>query len=349
MGTTQLEFESLPPSATVDSLIPVACSDRPPPPKPDLAARRTKRPTGAHLAAIGAVVFAGASLAASAHGMAPAQPETHFGAPEIKTSDTGAPLRWKQREVVIAVDASVDAIGPDAAAAIESAFASWTKTGAQLPAFRFERTKDVRLSTTPDGRNTVLFADIDIPGHTKDVALTVSFADSNTGEILEEDIVLNSRHVIKTLPFGVEAEALSELLRRLGPCDGKDPSEVPSASTVSAYGLASVAEVCGHSYDAQNALTHEVGHFLGLGEDKEAADSTMYYRITPCETHKRALNDDDAAAVREVYKDGFDDPGEVRCEASRVGAGIPASRHGVAWMLTLVGLGIAVRRARRAA
>jgi hypothetical protein len=294
-------------------------------------------------------MFAGASLAASAHGMAPARPETHFGAPEIKTSDTGAPQRWKQREVVITIDESVNVIGPDVQAAIESAFASWTKTGAQLPAFRFEHAKDVHLSTTPDGRNTVLFADIDVPGHTNDVALTVSFTDSNTGEILEEDIVLNSRHVMKTLPSDVEAEALSDLLRRLGPCDGKDQSSMPSASTVSEYGLASVAEVCGHSYDAQNALTHEVGHFLGLGEDKQVTDSTMYYRITPCETHKRALKDSDAVAMRDVYKDGFDDPAEIRCQASRAGAGIPLSRHGLGWILALVGLGIATRRGRRTA
>jgi hypothetical protein len=343
MDFLELENERLSPSAFADSLRPVACTDRPPPPA--VAAPRTKRLPGARLAALCAVMFVGASLAAHAYGTAPATTQVHFGAPAIKTSNTGAPQRWKQREVVITIDESIDAIGPDAAAAVESAFGAWTKTGALLPTFRFERTKGVQLSMAPDGRDTVLFAEIDIPGHTKDVALTVSFTDSNTGEILEEDIVLNSRYVMKTLPFDVEAKALNELLGR--GCEKDQDGVELSASTVSSYGLGSVRNVCGAGYDAQNALTHEVGHFLGLGEDKEAADSTMYYLITFCETHKRELNDDDAAAVRDVYKDGFDDPGEVRCQASRAGAGVPLSRHALAWVLPLIGLGLAARRARR--
>jgi hypothetical protein len=349
MRATKLDHCDAAQPTPVDSLMPVARSEHPPP-TPARGAGRS-RARAAAWGATAIAVFLSGGVGARAHGQTPADVQVRAGAPQIKTSDSGAPQRWKQREVVVSVDDSVTALGPDMNAAVEGAFAAWTNANAQLPTFRFDRTNGVTLRQKPDGRNTVSVAEIDVEGHTKDVALTISFTDSNTGEILEEDIFLNARYVFKTLPADIEATALSELLRELEPNGHGAPSvdgPLPTASTVSSYGLGSVSEVCGKSYDAQNALTHEVGHFLGLGEDKQVADSTMYYRITPCETHKRVLKSDDAATVRDVYKDGFADPVEVRCQAAGAGRGLPLGR-GVGWMAAFVGMGLVGLRRRRAA
>jgi hypothetical protein len=53
-------------------------------------------------------------------------------------------------------------------------------------------------------------------------------------------------------------------------------------------------------YDLQAILTHEVGHFIGIGHSKRA-DAVMYASYNPGSTSQRELSDDDVAAVCEVY------------------------------------------------
>jgi hypothetical protein len=68
--------------------------------------------------------------------------------------------------------------------------------------------------------------------------------------------------------------------------------------------------------DLQNALTHEVGHFLGLGHS-DTIEATMYASAAPGEIGKRTLHPDDVAAVQQLYPgEGLDDEG-----VAEVGAG----------------------------
>lgn len=68
--------------------------------------------------------------------------------------------------------------------------------------------------------------------------------------------------------------------------------------------------------DLQNALTHEVGHFLGLGHS-DTIDATMYASAAPGEIGKRTLHRDDVAAVQQLYPgDDLDDE-----SVAEVGAG----------------------------
>lgn len=53
--------------------------------------------------------------------------------------------------------------------------------------------------------------------------------------------------------------------------------------------------------DLQNAMTHEVGHALGLGHDEEHASATMAPTASPGETRKRDLHRSDEDGARYLY------------------------------------------------
>lgn len=127
--------------------------------------------------------------------------------------------------------------------------------------------------------------------------------------------------------------------------------------------------------DLQNAITHEMGHFLGLDHtcynplspgttarpvdntgmqvpdcDVASADvreTTMYPSAMPGDTQKRTLAPDDQAGVCGIYPIGEPPPdGTVRggCGACAVGEGPPAPAAGA---LAAALIGAAFRRRRR--
>lgn len=64
---------------------------------------------------------------------------------------------------------------------------------------------------------------------------------------------------------------------------------------------------CTMGMDLENALTHEVGHFIGLSHPPNTAefrDSTMFAVANPCETQKRTLAQDDIDGVCAIYPKG---------------------------------------------
>jgi hypothetical protein len=121
---------------------------------------------------------------------------------------------------------------------------------------------------------------IDIEGHTNDLAITITFSDAESGEILESDIVVNANKSFADLA----------------------PDGAPEAMT--SCSARSDGSACKSTYDLASVLTHEVGHFFGLDEDTSTPSATMFGCTNQCETHKRDLSDDDQRAIRALYPEG---------------------------------------------
>ncbi|HEY6725897.1 MAG TPA: matrixin family metalloprotease [Polyangiaceae bacterium] len=203
--------------------------------------------------------------------------------------------RWMVPDVQVVIDESVHAITPEAEQAIVQAFGAWLSASPNLPELNIEHGRGLKPRLDPDGVNAVVYAPIEFPGHEDDLAITIGFSDEETGEITEADIIINSRHAYSHLN-----------------------SPIPGAPSTSCDGT-SQASVCDYRYDLQNVMTHEVGHFYGLGEDREDRTATMYSCTSACETHKRDVSDGDRQTMGRLYKDAL--PKQypaVNCDAARV-------------------------------
>jgi hypothetical protein len=215
------------------------------------------------------------------------------------------------------IDASVEKLGPAALDAVQAAFGSWLASDSKLPELSFDTTRGTRLEAKPDGKNTVLVAPIRIPGHEHDLAVTLTYSDEQTGAIVEADIVINSAHTFRVIGQQNAAKGDSNLDKQESPDSDERQSCV-------AGGNRSLS--CGDgAYDLQNILTHEVGHFFGLGEDMTDRGATMFYCTSRCETHKRELTDVDSSAISTLYLTASED-GDV--EASAAGCGARLSPKG---------------------
>ena len=69
-------------------------------------------------------------------------------------------------------------------------------------------------------------------------------------------------------------------------------------------------------YDTQSVITHELGHFLGLGEDYDESKATMYTKTRAGEIHKRRLTTADQGVIAALYAEG-----SGTSQASRSGCG----------------------------
>jgi hypothetical protein len=184
------------------------------------------------------------------------------GAPREKISSHGMPQRWGAGGVTVKIDASVEALGPGATAAVQSGFGAWIASDATLPSVTFDTTSGLEPKLKPDGINAVIYAPIGIPGHKHDLALTITFVDEATGRIAESDVIINANKK---------------------------------------YAVLAGAEGCEAKYDVQSVIAHEAGHFFGLGEDDEDQSTTMFYKTSSCDLGKRDLEVPDRSVMAQLY------------------------------------------------
>jgi Matrixin len=262
-------FPSWMPGA-IRSLRPAATSIKPAPETGSAGTATTgRRPRTIALAALG-FLAAATILGVRLH---PWKAHTHAvrrvsGAPGPRLTSTGASEHWPVGAPIPAVlDPSLDTMDPGAKEAITVAFATWqaANLGAPTVALTSDTTPGVAAE---DGVNRILFGPITVPGYEKAVAVTISYADED-GTLVEADMIVNNAY-----DFTIIAN--------------------PGATTPA-------PATCGGHYDVQNVTTHEVGHFLGLGEDMSDETATMFITSLPCQTHKRTLTADDTTAMTSLY------------------------------------------------
>ena len=189
-------------------------------------------------------------------------PTMASAASEPRKTETGLPERWATPTVSIVLDPSLEDLGAGTTDAVRQAIGTWLADVPGLPAVVFEDGTE-RTSSAHDGKSVILAAPITLAGHEKDLALTTTYASDETGDILEADIVFNTRYAFA-------------------------PMASPSAA-------------CSNVFDVGSVATHESGHFFGLDEDWDDHATTMYVITGSCDSHKRVLTTEDTAAIRELY------------------------------------------------
>ena len=121
-----------------------------------------------------------------------------------RTTSSGAREHWAEHSVKVTLDPSLASMGPHAMDEVCVAFGAWLEGDAALPQFVFE-IGTTRGAAAKDGVSRVLATHDVAPGHEKDVAYTVSWANVDTGAILESDIVFNLAYA-----FGDVAKGCSQ-------------------------------------------------------------------------------------------------------------------------------------------
>lgn len=90
----------------------------------------------------------------------------------------------------------------------------------------------------------------------------------------------------------------------------------------------------GGPVDLQNVITHELGHYLGMGHTTaEHVDATMYASAQFGELTMRDLATDDVAGLCDAYRDGLPDTCDptptgglaLDCQSHDCGCGVPGS------------------------
>jgi hypothetical protein len=251
------------------------------------------------------------------------------GNPALKKATDGDSVRWHSRSSKIYFDSSLDKAGKHAREAVQLGFGTWIGTGAKLPSLDFDSTHGAKFGQVPNGKSEVMYGPITLAGHENDLALTVTFSDPKTGEVVESDMIFNSKHPFGILPYSPAAAAHATDARSATACDQR--------------------------YDLQSVATHEAGHFFGLGEDFDLKQATMFYTTGRCETNKRVLQNTDETTMNALYlanttqasadEDPSSETGVKGCGGARIGQG---RTSGSVPMLSLVGLlGFVVWRRRR--
>lgn len=184
----------------------------------------------------------------------------------------GDPVRWHRRAVAFVVDPTL--FDPDLADPVDmvtSAASAWEGIG-HVPRFEVRRGALGAVGYDParvDGNvSGIALYRRDFPQRLDRavLALTLLTRNSATGEIVDADVILDAER------------------NRFRQLTNEGMLGLPGAPN-----------------DYQNVITHEFGHVLGLIEDPDHADSTMFPSSQPGEVSKRRLSHVDVESAARAY------------------------------------------------
>lgn len=168
------------------------------------------------------------------------------------------------------VNVRVEAPDSGAMAAVEDGFNAWN--GISKFSFAVSAASDIDPNTevaAENGQNTVSWALL-VGGWTNALAVTILWIDDTSpangvwdaGEpIVEADLFFNSKYKWQVAPSTTK----------------------------------------GKWYDIQNVMAHEAGHFVGLDDQSQWTDETMYFSAASKEITKRDLAPGDIAGAQSLY------------------------------------------------
>jgi hypothetical protein len=247
---------------------------------------------------------------------------------ELKKTPSGGDIHWSANTVTYHLDESVDDAADGASDAITAAAASWSGLDG-VPSLSVVRGGG---GATPgfDGLNTIFFAPKGSSIAGGALAVTVLTFDAN-GHALDADLIINGRYDFAVLDPSATAATGTKPISNEMPIFVFDPSE-------------------GHKtqFDLHHVMAHELGHSLGLADEKVDNTALMYLYTFPGAALPRAPSTDDTSGVASLYDTGTSSSGgSSGCGGASVSPRGPtnaASRLAFALAVGLVGWGLSRRR-----
>jgi MYXO-CTERM domain-containing protein len=200
---------------------------------------------------------------------------TDMPTPGVNCADSGIGLTWRRQCISFSMMQRTHNT-PDFESirdVADESFATWEEVGCEASQVGLSIRQTAGLGECDDpeynpdapNANTIIFVN---DWAARDLpsdafGLTLVWHNPDTGEIYDADMQLN------------------ETLGEFGICAAVCPNDI---------------------VDLQNVITHEAGHFLGLGHSAES-EATMSARATVGETRKRDLDEDDRAGLCAIYGD----------------------------------------------
>jgi Matrixin len=228
----------------------------------------------------------------------------------VKSTDSGATVRWHTNAVSLRLDPSMQNYFADMPVreVVSNAAGAWHNLPGVPELLISEGTPGPKGYDNKTGTDNGVYLIEDWQLAASSLAVTVATFETKSGKIVDTDILVNAKHPFALLRSGPDAPA--------------------------------------DDFDLRGVLTHEMGHVLGLGESYDVRMATMWPNVARGETHQRDLDEDDVDGVETAYAMAVAaDASAARNGAGCGGASVVARRtHGpsaVMWMLAGTGLVIA--------